>query len=574
MRVSRGSRLSDGSKPGWCVALLVLAFGSCKGGSGEDGARIPGPGMETHFSILTSPERAVDILFMVDNSSSMDPKQAALAEAFPSMIQKLQTLDRGLPDIRIGVISSDMGNDGTGGWYLLGNQGILWGNDPSVDPNSMNNKYATVKHISNGCGMDQGARWIEDIQNADGAGRSRNYTGDITNVFSCLAKAVGVNGCGNEHQLQSLRVALNPSTDINPQNFKFIRRRAYLAIVLISDEDDCSADPNPETNDGIFTQRTLGDTAALRCAARGHVCNGQPIPDYDTAVGYKGVDPFVARFSDCDAKDDGASSSRDRDYKALPLIRVRDMIDSVSQVKDRPSEQIVASGIIGWPRDGKLDGVEYRIDKDTTSLPVEQQKLWDYMPICKLPDRKSSDGNIYKAYGGFRLKKFLDAFQQSDETNVFSVCQPDFQDALAKIGTAIAKRMVLGCVDYPLLDADPNLPGIQADCAVIQKLSCDTPGQGGCLPSGYEETAIGQCRDGQGNPLDPENPQTDQVSLEARPCWYLRRDVSDLGCTKKPWSMRPLVLTQNGGALPNGSILDMTCMVCPDGQAGCQLETI
>ena len=36
------------------------------------------------------------------------------------------------------------------------------------------------------------------------------------------------------------------------------------------------------------------------------------------------------------------------------------------------------------------------------------------MPICTVPSIKSADGNIYKAYGGLRLKKFLDAFQKTD----------------------------------------------------------------------------------------------------------------------------------------------------------------
>jgi len=39
--------------------------------------------METDFSVLVSPERNIDILFMIDNSPSMDPKQTALANNFP-----------------------------------------------------------------------------------------------------------------------------------------------------------------------------------------------------------------------------------------------------------------------------------------------------------------------------------------------------------------------------------------------------------------------------------------------------------------------------------------------------------
>ena len=101
------------------------------------------------FSVLVSPDREVDILFMIDNSPSMDPKQSALAKNFPKMINVLQTIPDGsggtsLPDVHIGVISSDMGagSEGFGNCgRVLGDRGLLWGNDPnnpiaSVAPNA------------------------------------------------------------------------------------------------------------------------------------------------------------------------------------------------------------------------------------------------------------------------------------------------------------------------------------------------------------------------------------------------------------------------------------------------------
>ena len=72
-------------------------------GAAGTGAPTPNPLQETDFTILVSPQREVDILFMVDNSPSMDPKQAALAANFPKMIQSLQALPGGLPDVHIGV---------------------------------------------------------------------------------------------------------------------------------------------------------------------------------------------------------------------------------------------------------------------------------------------------------------------------------------------------------------------------------------------------------------------------------------------------------------------------------------
>jgi hypothetical protein len=229
--------------------------------------------------------------------------------------------------------------------------------------------------ITDGCGLNQGARWIEDIQPAFGQiQRQVNYSGGpnaLPNVFSCLAKGVGVGGCGYEHQLQALRVALNPQqvgcdsqgkncTDVNMANVGFVRTGAYLAIVLVTDEDDCSAEPNNSLNDNLFMNSPKDpntnaptETSSMRCAARGHICNGYPIPDYaDPTRGYTGTG-FTANFTDCAAKDQSITNV---DNGLLPLIKVQDMIDSVVGVTTDVNgathkDKILVSGIFGWPPD-------------------------------------------------------------------------------------------------------------------------------------------------------------------------------------------------------------------------------
>ena len=66
-----------------------------------------------------------------------------------------------------------------------------------------------------------------------------NYDGDIADVFGCLAR-LGTEGCGLEEQLASVRAALTRG-----RSEGFLRDDAYLAVILISDEDDCSVyDPS------------------------------------------------------------------------------------------------------------------------------------------------------------------------------------------------------------------------------------------------------------------------------------------------------------------------------------------
>src|SRR5690606_27602561 len=80
------------------------------------------------------PNRNLDILFVIDSSPSMFDEQEALAASFPKMMDALSTLEGGLPDLHIGVITTDMGvQNGTGilpppldpGCALVGDDGQL-----------------------------------------------------------------------------------------------------------------------------------------------------------------------------------------------------------------------------------------------------------------------------------------------------------------------------------------------------------------------------------------------------------------------------------------------------------------
>jgi hypothetical protein len=130
----------------------------------------------------------------------------------------------------------------------------------------------------------------------------------------------------------------------------------------------------------------------------------------------------------------------DTDPNNPPLIRVRDLIASVKQVKARPDDQILVSGIIGWPLNGDLSGVEYRIDKDLTASTPDMREVWDYMPICSVPTIKTLDGSIYKAYGGLRMKKFIDGF--GDHGKTYSICDSDLSSTMTQIGDSIGRTLL------------------------------------------------------------------------------------------------------------------------------------
>ena len=568
---------------GRLALVLVLGAGCAKGIQPPDGgAGGSGAGGTPAGVTFTVPavNAALDILFMVDNSPGMDPKQTALTQSFSQLIQQAQQIPGGLPDLHIGVISSDMGagseSIGLNCKRVLGDRGVLYGNDPSnslasVAPNADASQGGHPQ--PNGCGLHSGQRWISDIASPNGIGRITNYDGTIQDVFTCLATAVGTAGCGFEHQLQSVRVALNADypenpkdapNQINPENIGFVRPGAYLAIVMVTDEDDCSADPDDTFNNEMFlqTQVPVTETASLRCAARGHVCAGQSIPGYqDPSIGYQPPNPlpqpnvgFSTAFANCAPKEQPNPSSPDHAY--LPLIRVQDMIDSVNGVTawsvdasgnyvydgkgnhvfvQKTPDQILVAGIIGWPPDPNtnLNGITvsslYQIGIDTSSLPVPQNTYWDYMPICQIPSMKSSDGNIYKAYGGLRLKKFIDAFGANGQT--YSICNSSFFSAMAQIGAAMMAKVVSGCLDQTL----------QTSCQVSLRAPCS--GTPGCTTSGFHDTPISQCSSN--SPPESE-----------RPCWVISTDATT--CLGAP-NQRIDLIGRAGTILAQGTLFAVTC---------------
>lgn len=185
------------------------------------------------------------------------------------------------------------------------------------------------------------------------------------------------------------------------------------------------------------------------------------------------------------------------------------------------------------------------------------------MPICRIPSITSADGNIYKAYGGLRLKKFIDAFQKTDANgpvqNTFSLCNSDFTIAITKIANAITPALQgssPGCVQYPLSDTGRNTPGVQPNCQAIDRVPCDVPGVGTCLASGYQENPLPECKDASsGLPLDPANPRVGNVPYSARPCWYLYYDTSATGCPVAHMGQRIAVLQQAMTTAPAGTLL-------------------
>jgi uncharacterized protein YfcZ (UPF0381/DUF406 family) len=150
----------------------------------------------------------VDVLFVIDNSNTMAQEQDNLAANLPKLVQRIEAIQPRIKSYRLGVVSTDLG----AGPYTIG----------TCKPKGDEGRLLHAPHGA-GCAASY-PRWLE--------GPSPTLAQD----FACVAK-LGVGGCGYEQQLEAALRALTAQ----PENAGFLRSNAPLAIIFISDEDDCSA---------------------------------------------------------------------------------------------------------------------------------------------------------------------------------------------------------------------------------------------------------------------------------------------------------------------------------------------
>jgi hypothetical protein len=457
------------------AAAVPMSLWACSAHKLE--APIPVPETQTDIMYDVNPIRKLDLVFMIDDSDSMSQEQGTLRNNFPVFMNELQNVPGGLPDIRVAVISSNVGA-GPGA--------------PSDSCPPLGDRGRFL--VKPGCGLDPAqAHWIA----IDGKG-NKNFTGDLAAVFSCMAN-LGTAGCGYEHQLQSIRAALSETNNI--ENRGFIREDAYLGIIILSDEDDCSGTPDSM----IFDENLPGQAFSLRCATHGVACGNGPV---------KAENGYSAPLSTCKPLDHDAGENRTK------LINVQEFIDFVKGVKQGRTDRVIVSGIIGWNPDPQATlRVEQFMRNDMGGMRTEL----DLAPACN-----SANGN---ASPGVRLKTFVDAF---GENAIYSICQADLREAMKKIGQQVAAKIANTCITQPLVDTNIATPAVDADCQVVDR----KPKTNG---PGYTDQVISPCTAG------------------VLPCWEIQQDGMCAGS-----GYRVVVKRKDNVLPPPGTLQGIKCLTCTD----------
>ncbi|MBI3183837.1 MAG: hypothetical protein HYZ28_16995 [Myxococcales bacterium] len=178
--------------------------------------------------------RKVDILWVVDSSGSMAPKQARLAANFNGFISQLVNAKPPI-DFHIAVTPTDTDDPATRGalrkWIVGPTTSDFIACTPQPDGTSR-------------CNTNQGA---------DGG------TSEAVTAFQQMA-TVGTAGSAQERGLLAAYLALtNPNNLSKPGAERFIRPEAALYVVVVSDEDDSSCHP-------LVTQSICTADPGCRCA--------------------------------------------------------------------------------------------------------------------------------------------------------------------------------------------------------------------------------------------------------------------------------------------------------------------
>jgi hypothetical protein len=400
--------------------------------------------------------RNVDLLFLVDDSPSMGDKQTNLAANFPRFIAVLDTIPGGLPNVHIGVATSDLGTKGAEDQTAGPGIGTLGaGGCSGLGKNG--NMQVFGAPVSGGL-------FLSDTGQPDGS-RLKNYTGNLVDVFATMAKA-GAGGCGFEQHLEAIKQALGPA---NQANQGFLRPDAYLAVIIIADEDDCSI-----AHSSLFTANEtgpLGPLESFRCTRFGVLCDdGGATTDAMNEVGPK---------AKCHPADDSAY-----------LTKVSDYGHFLKGLKTDPNNVLVA-GIMGTT---SPFSVELRAPPATTAAIPALAHSCTYI---------GGDGKPELADPPIRLKAFLDQFPNR---NAFApICQQDLSGGLQQIADLL-KAIILGdpCIEGTLADLDPKTPGQQVGCDVSVVTGRGSPSE--------STAALARCT--------PED-----SSASNPPCWRLATDA-------------------------------------------------
>lgn len=262
------------------ICLLAACGPSPNRGPGDDDDTTPDSTVQPPPGDAGPGCQAIDVLFVIDNSGSMGQEQTNLIANFPGFIS---VLDQSGLDYRVAVTTT--GRDYN---YTMSTP---VGNLPQSQDGGDNG--AMLQPAA--CNMTK--RWIEKSD------------ADVSGTFSCLAN-VGTGGPSDEMPLSAMRDAFEERMT-DGTNMGFHRPNALLAVVFLTDEEDCS-----------YEQPVTLSFAQSLCSAQ-----MEPVPNYVTFLDQYTGDHSRWAVAAIAGKGPGACSSSFGD--ADEATRLKDFVSQI-----------------------------------------------------------------------------------------------------------------------------------------------------------------------------------------------------------------------------------------------------
>jgi hypothetical protein len=384
--------------------------------------------VETPINISKTQSK-VDVLFVVDNSPSMMPKQAELRKEFPLVVDKLdQFAQAGSPGwYHFGVITSDLG----AGPMPIGNNACVPGGQGGklqTKPQS----FAVPVGISctppgNDVVTGMPAGYIDYDQKSGGKNVS-----SVKDAFTCMA-SVGDQGCGYEHQLEATYQALKQENPETAQaNTGFLRDDAVLVVVFLTDEDDCSAPQTTNLFDPTDTEWGVANSS-FRCTQYGLTTDGRsPLP------GTAGTFSPIASLPNPNDSPTGRLFDVDRYINLFTKPKTQ------GGIKDDPNDVILVA-ILGPV---SSDSISVKI-----TMPCENNRQVASCPVLEHSCVDPTDTNFF-ADPAVRIHSVVQAVNNRGHLVERSICQPPYSDALDAMTGAISTVLSRGCLANPVVRID------------------------------------------------------------------------------------------------------------------------
>jgi hypothetical protein len=396
-------------------------------------------------------DNRLDLLFVIDNSNSMAEEQLNLAVQFDDLIEKLEALQA---DVNIMVTTTDMWNPSCDGPWVKPDYEAAEGApimDACTDRMQRFVGFDDVDHGHVCTDVCTTGAVPEDPFIHFAPGSSNVMGGTVADALSCVAPQ-GVDGCGFESPLESMMQALDPGACWNdPEGCEderwqwvekpFLRPGAVLAVVMITDEADCSV-KNWETMTSPAFMEVDPELAEQRTTSA--VC-------WNAGVECTGFDGTTQSYAECHAVDrdlDGTVVGQDDFDGSTPALQpISRYIDYLAGLK--ASREVLMLGILGVPEvtrysedppphpiEGGVEALVYRDWLDGDILPGDDGDVagknaeFGIGPGCTGVDETGAPTG--QAIPPVRVRQVCESLNEDDEVRccIESICSQNFANAI------------------------------------------------------------------------------------------------------------------------------------------------